>query len=35
MGVIGFSAAVSLGGASLVFVSLVVVGFGRAMFKGW
>ena len=35
MGVIGFSAAVSLGVASLTFVALVVIGFVRAMLKEW
>jgi hypothetical protein len=34
MGVVGYSAATSLFGAALVFVTLVSVGFLRAMFKG-
>jgi hypothetical protein len=33
MGVLGFSAATSLFGAAIVFVTLVTVGFLRAMFK--
>jgi hypothetical protein len=33
MGVFGFSAATSLFGAAIVFVTLVTVGFLRAMFK--
>jgi hypothetical protein len=34
MGVVSFSAATPMVGAAIVFVTLVSVGFMRAMFKG-